>query len=207
MASIKGVDDDKIPDPWRRGDVVVSLVDRKDVLSVGDMGMIIGPLTGTKPAEQVTVRFPRCPEQVINVTGIAVNLPHGYNRGDKVISHVEVEGKLSVGDVGTVIGSSTGTKPAEQVTVRFPRSPEQIIYVASIKGVDDDKIPAPWRRGDVVVSTIDFDGGHGDVLSVGDVGMIIGPSTGSKPAEQVTVRFPRSPEQVINVAGIMALPS
>ena len=52
--------------------------------------------------------------------------------------------------------------------------------MASIKGVDDDKIPDPWRRGDVVVSTIDFDGGHGDVLSVGDVGMIIGPSTGSK---------------------------
>ena len=179
------------------------------------MGTVIGSSTGTKPAEQVTVRFPRSPEQIIYVASIKGvdddKIPAPWRRGDVVVSTIDFDGGhgdvLSVGDVGMIIGPSTGKEPAKQVTVRFPRAPKQIINVNGIKGVDDDKIPAPWRRGDVVVSTIDFDGGHGDVLSVGDVGMIIGPSTGSKPAEQVTVRFPRSPEQVINVAGIMALPS
>jgi len=183
----------ELPNGYRIGDAIFSRIDLLETandgspvqIAVGDRGTVVGP-SSTDREKEILCRF----GNYVLVTLLAEEvelevLPGGFRVRDIVISTIElndVDRTLSVGDRGTVIGSSK-TAPDTQILCQFEN------FGSVSLGPDQVEVETLGHslRGLVLICKIDRTDSNG-TLAVGDRGIGIGPST-VDPDKEILCRF------------------
>ena len=184
------VEGETLPGEYTRGNPVVSTIDYSSAngkVSIGDPGTVIGP-HATNPS-MMRVRYDGCANLEVDMSMVADGhiYPGGYSRGDAVISTIDysgANGKVSIGDPGTVIGPHA-TNPS-MMLVRYDGYANLGVTMRQVN-VEGEKFPMEYSRGNPVVSTIDYSSANGTV-SIGDRGTVIEPHA-TKPDTMMRVRY------------------
>eukprot|EP00401_Gymnodinium_catenatum_P036508 CAMPEP_0117545120 /NCGR_PEP_ID=MMETSP0784-20121206/45931_1 /TAXON_ID=39447 /ORGANISM="" /LENGTH=748 /DNA_ID=CAMNT_0005341957 /DNA_START=88 /DNA_END=2335 /DNA_ORIENTATION=+ len=200
--------DTKFPGGYKLGDEVVATCDYIDAngsVTSGDVGVIIGPSSlrsDLDREEKVLCRFPTYARfnavAELQLQRKIPTLAGGHKVGDEVVAcfdFKDAHGKVSAGEVGTIVGPCTLGTARDQdrrVLCRFPRHPHVNPLAATQIWPKHKELVAGYHIGDKVMSCIDFDDSAGKV-NWGDVGIVMGPcSSASAPDRdrRVMCRFP-----------------
>ena len=197
----------ELPGGFVRGDSVVSTITQDDLLTIGDVGTVLGPTTlvGAEAEGMVQASFPNWSR--VNICAInqivkkaawdasLLQLPVGLRLGDTVVSTIRGD-KLAIGDVGTVIGPVVEQNVAPQrMFVAFSNGTWHMKLAEMMPQAKwgSFKLPGGFVRGEYVVSKVGEEKDGKVLLTIGDVGTVLGRSTSDGPAAagtQVLIAFP-----------------
>lgn len=163
---------------WMKGDKVLSKIKHGGV-EVGDEGTVVGPSSNAAAddaCERVCIAFCKERKRINMLVATQIEgapLAGGWVKGDNVISRIRYK-SVEVGQEGVVLGPSLrafADDAVDRICVDFGDQGGCINMLAEshVKGVP---LAGGWVKGDKVVSKIKH-----NALSIGDEGMVKGPST------------------------------